>query len=83
MQVVNLSLTFSFVIFGYVSLFHTMELLESPLGHSLLMLIALSWLLRSVEQVVFFQLKHWGSAVFLVVFLSGALLYGIPAANAT
>jgi len=83
MQVVNLSLTFSFVIFGYVSLFHTMELLESPLGHSLLVLIALFWLLRAVEQVVFFQLKHWGSAVFLVVFLSGALLYGIPAANAT
>ena len=82
MQVVNLSLTFVFVIFGYISLFHSKELLESSLGHSLLVLIALFWLFRAIEQVVFFKLKHWGSVIFLLVFLSGAVLYGIPAANA-
>lgn len=82
MQVLNLSLTFAFVIFGYVSLFHSRELLETALGHSLLVLISLFWLLRAIEQIVFFKLKHWGSAVFLMVFLSGAMLYGIPAANA-
>lgn len=82
MQVLNLSLTFAFVIFGYVSLFHSRELLETALGHSLLVLISLFWLLRAIEQIVFFKLKHWGSAVFLTVFLSGAMLYGIPAANA-
>ncbi len=32
---------------------------------------------------MFFKLKHWSSAAFLVVFLLGALLYGIPAAYAT
>ncbi|MEN8178018.1 MAG: hypothetical protein ABFS39_05300 [Pseudomonadota bacterium] len=79
MQVVNLSLTFVFVIFGYISLMHTRELLETPLGHSLLLLIALFWLFRAILQPVFFKLKHWGSVVFLAVFLSGALLYGIPA----
>ena len=82
MQVLNLSLSFAFVIFGYVSLFHSRELLETALGHSLLVLISLFWLLRAIEQVVFFKLKHWGSALFLLVFLSGAVLYGIPAANA-
>jgi len=82
MQVVNLSLTFVFVIFGYISLFHSRELLETALGHSLLVLIALFWLLRAIEQAVFFKLKHWGSVMFLVVFLAGAVLYGIPAANA-
>jgi len=82
MQVINLSLTFVFAIFAYLSLAHSEELLQSPLGHSLLVLIALFWLLRAVEQVVFFKLKHWGSVVFLVVFLSGSLLYGIPAAYA-
>jgi len=82
MQVVNLSLTFVFAIFGYLSLAHSEELLQSPLGHSLLVLIALFWLLRAVEQAVFFKLKHWGSVAFLVVFLLGSLLYGIPAAYA-
>ena len=79
MQVVNLSLTFVFVIFGYISLMHTRELLESSLGHSLLLLIALFWFLRAIEQVIFFKLKHWGSVAFLAVFLLGSLLYGIPA----
>ena len=79
MQVVNLSLTFAFVIFGAISLMHTRELLETPLGHSLLLLIALFWLFRAIEQPLFFKLKHWGSVAFFAVFLVGALLYGIPA----
>jgi hypothetical protein len=83
MQVVNLSLTFSFAIFGYVSLFHTREMLESPLGHSLLVLIAMFWLFRAIQQPVFFKFKHWGSVVFFGVFLLGSLLYGIPAIVAT
>jgi len=83
MQVLNVSLIFAFVIFGYISLLHTNELMESSLGHSLLVLIALFWLFRAIGQIVFFKLKHWGSVVFLLVFLSGAVLYGIPAVYAT
>lgn len=82
MQVLNLSLTFAFVIFGYISLVHTRELFVTPLGNSLLVLIALFWLARAVEQVIFFKLGHWGSVAFLIVFLAGAGLYGIPAVYA-
>lgn len=79
MQVVNLSLTFAFVIFAWISLAHTNELLTTPLGRSLLVRIALFWLARAIEQVIFFRLRHWGSWAFLVIFLAGAALYGIPA----
>jgi len=82
MQVLNLSLTFAFFIFGYISIAHTRELFVTPLGHSFLVLVALFWLARAVEQVVFFKLKHWGSIAFLIVFLAGAALYGIPAVYA-
>ena len=78
-QVLNLSLSFAFIIFGYISLAHTSELLSTALGQSLLVLIALFWVARSIEQIVFFKLKHWGSVAFLVFFLSGAVLYAIPA----
>ena len=81
MQVLNLSLTFAFVIFGYVSWFHAEELLGTRLGRSLLVLIAVFWLLRAVEQVIFFKLRHWGSVTFFGVFFLGFLLYGIPAAS--
>lgn len=79
MQVLNLSLTFAFVIFSYISLVHTKELISTSLGQSLLGFIALFWLARSVEQVVFFKLKNWCSIAFLVFFLVGTVLYAVPA----
>lgn len=78
MQVLNLCLTFAFLIFAYISFFHTAELVGTGLGRSLLLLISVFWLLRSVEQVLFFRLKHWVSAALFVTFLVGALLYGYP-----
>ena len=41
MQVLNLSLTFAFFIFGYISLFHVQELKTTSLGRSLLLLISM------------------------------------------
>jgi hypothetical protein len=79
MQVLNLSLTLAFVIFSYISLVHTKELISTSLGQSLLGFIALFWLARSVEQVVFFKLKNWRSIAFLVFFLVGTVLYAVPA----
>ncbi len=79
MQVLNLSLTFAFVIFSYISLVHTQELLSTSLGHSLLSLMALFWFARAMEQIVFFKLKQWRSVAFLAFFLLGTILYAIPA----
>jgi hypothetical protein len=79
MQVLNISLTLSFIIFSYISLVHATGLLTSSLGHSLLMLIALFWLARAIQQIVFYRLRHWASWAFLLLFLSGSLLYAIPA----
>ena len=79
MQVLNLCLTFAFVIFSYISLVHTKELISTSLGKSLLGFIALFWLLRAVEQAVFFTLGHWASVAFLLFFLVGMVLYAVPA----
>lgn len=78
MQVLNLCLTFVFLAFAYLSLIHTRELLSTSMGHSLLSLIALFWLLRAGEQLLFFTLRHWSSWLFFALFLVGALLYGAP-----
>ncbi len=79
MQVLNLCLTFCFLLFSYISFFHTSELLTTGLGHVVLMGIAIFWLLRAIEQVIFFKLKHWGSIIMLLTFIAGALIYAIPA----
>jgi hypothetical protein len=78
MQVLNISITFIFFIFAYVSFMHTQELLETPLGNSLLALISSLWLFRAALQVMFYKLKHKASIGLAVYFLIGAFLYGMP-----
>jgi len=78
MQVLNLCLTFCFLIFAYISFFHHKELLTTSIGKSLLAGISIFWLLRAIEQIIFFGIKHWQSIIFLLVFVGGAILYAIP-----
>ncbi|MDH5445528.1 MAG: hypothetical protein OEY52_08210 [Gammaproteobacteria bacterium] len=77
-QVLNISLTLVFVIFAYLSLWHTQELLSTRLGNHLIFLISLFWLARAIQQPVFFKLQHWGSWGFMVFFLVGSAIYFIP-----
>jgi hypothetical protein len=81
MQVLNISLIMVFVIFAFLSFGHTNELLTSNLGQSLLSLMALFWLARSIQQIVFFQMHHWISWAFLLFFFTGFMIYAIPAIN--
>lgn len=78
-QVLNITLIFVFLIFAWISLLHTQELLSTPLGNNLLISISLLWIGRSVLQIVFYKLTHWASFILLGYFLAGSLLYGIPA----
>jgi hypothetical protein len=74
-QVLNLCLTFAFLIFAYLSFFHVGELLSGRLGRSLLLLVAVFWYLRALEQAFFFGVRKPLSIFFLVVFLLGGSLY--------
>ena len=74
-QVLNLSLTFAFIVFAYVSLLHSEEMLATPLGRSLLFLIAAFWYLQAAEQIVFFGLRRPLSIAFFVIFVIGGTLY--------
>lgn len=78
-QVLNISITFIFLLFAFVSFFHTQELLETPLGNTFLIFISTLWLFRAGQQVVFYKLKHKASIGLAVYFLVGAFLYGMPA----
>ncbi|MEW8438345.1 MAG: hypothetical protein AB2689_09330 [Candidatus Thiodiazotropha taylori] len=78
-QVLNISLTFIFAIFAYISFFHTDELLNTQLGNTLLILISLLWLFRAAQQLVFYDPRNKASIGLTVYFLVGAVLYGIPA----
>jgi hypothetical protein len=78
MQVLNLCLMFYFLVFGYVSLFHTSELTTSGMGRALLLFMALFWLVRAIEQLVFFSAKRPLSLAMFLLFLLGFGLYAYP-----
>ena len=78
MQVLNLSITFIFLIFAYVSLMHVDELLGTALGKSLLALISMLWVFRAIQQLVFYGVRHKASVGLALYFVVGAILYGIP-----
>ena len=78
MQVLNLCLMVCFLIFAYVSIFHTVELLTTGLGRSIMFGIAGLWLFRAVMQPMFFGLKNSISIAFFIVFLIGAGIYAVP-----
>jgi hypothetical protein len=78
MQILNLCLTFAFVLFAFVSLFHSVEMVSTALGRSLLLLIAIFWFLRAVEQIFFFGLRRVVSVVLFLIFIAGFALYTLP-----
>jgi hypothetical protein len=83
MQVLNRCLAITLLIFAYLSLAHTRELLVTPLGRSLLLLISLFWFARAIQQVAFFEIRDWSSWILFILFSVGAGLYGFAALWAT
>lgn len=77
-QVLNISITFIFFMFSYISFVHTQELISTSLGNSLLALMSGLWLFRAAQQVMFYKLKHKASVALTFFFLIGAVLYGLP-----
>ena len=75
MQILNLRLIFVFLVFAYISFFHSNALLSTQLGKVMIIAMSLFWLLRAIEQVVYFGIKNIASNLLLLIFIFGAVLY--------
>ncbi len=79
MKILNLCLTFAFLLLAYLSLVHPLELTTTALGRSLSLGIALFWLFRAALQIVYLNpLRRWVLMLLFVLFLGGAALYAVP-----
>jgi hypothetical protein len=78
MQVMNLCLIFLFLMMAYISFFHGDELTHTNLGKAILSLFSFFWLLRMLEQIMFFGVKTGLSIILTLLFLLGSILYIIP-----
>ncbi|HAR46008.1 MAG: hypothetical protein A2X56_08240 [Nitrospirae bacterium GWC2_57_13] len=75
MQILNLCLIFVFLAFAYLSFAHRSDLTATPLGRALLLIVSIFWLLRAIEQAIFFGLKKRLSLILFTFFVAGTLLY--------
>jgi len=78
MQVLNLRLTYIFLVFASLSFFFNSDLLTTNLGKTILAAISLFWLMRAIEQPIFWKFNDAISVAFFVIFLTGAIIFAVP-----
>jgi len=78
MQILNLCLTFVFLVVGYISIFYSNELLTTNLGKVILVAISAFWFFRTIEQIIFFGVKEIRSNILTIIFIVGFIIYLIP-----
>jgi hypothetical protein len=78
MQVLNLRLTFVFIVAGAALLLFQDILEGTNFGKFVLVAMSLFWLMRAIEQIIFWGLRSFFSNVLFIVFLVGAALPVIP-----
>lgn len=78
LQVLNLCLTYVFIVMGAACLVFGEDLTTSRLGRFVLGSFALFWALRAIYQPVFFGLKHPLSIGLFVAFLLGTAIHLLP-----
>ena len=77
MQVLNIQLTYVFFVVAALSFFFAAEMTQTGIGRTLTICVFGFWLIRIVNQIIFFPMRHWLSILFTLLFLIGATLYGI------
>jgi len=78
MQVLNLCITFLFLLIGYVSLVHRQDLLNTGMGRTILSGMGLFWVARAIAQLMFFKMKNWISLSLMAVFIFCSVIYLLP-----
>jgi hypothetical protein len=79
MQVLNIHTAYVLVIFAALSFVSPNEMSTTKIGRTIGMGVAGFWILRAINQAVFWGLSSIGSWVCIVVCLGVAVLYLIPA----
>ncbi len=77
LQVLNLRLTYVFLVVAFISFFFADDLLNTNLGKVILGATSLFALMRAIEQAIFWKFGKIG-AIFFVIFLVGAGIYAAP-----
>ena len=77
MQVLNLRLTYVFLVVAFISFFFADDLISTKLGNVILGAVSIFALMRAIEQPIFWKFDKI-SAVFFLILLIGAGIFAVP-----
>lgn len=77
MQVLNLRLTYVFIVVAFISFFFAEDLINTKLGNVILGAVSIFAVMRAIEQLIFWKIEKIGVAFFFI-FLIGAGIFAIP-----
>lgn len=77
MQVLNLRLTYVFIVVAFISFFFADDLISTKLGNLILGAISIFAVMRAVEQLIFWKVEKIG-ITFFVIFLFGTGIFAVP-----
>lgn len=77
MQVLNLRLTYVFIVVAFISFFFAEDLINTKLGNVILGAVSIFAVMRAIEQLIFWKVEKIGIAFFFI-FLIGAGIFAIP-----
>ncbi|MBS4188923.1 hypothetical protein KHA94_01650 [Bacillus sp. FJAT-49705] len=75
MQTLNLCLTFTFFLIAYLYIFHTDEMGTTSIGKAIRYGVLLFWIMRTILQIMLFNLKKRVHQILLVIFLAGVVIH--------
>ncbi len=78
MQILNLRLTYVFLVMAFVCFVFQSELTATKLGQMLLIAFSVFWFMRTIEQIVFFGVKNKISLAMTFLFLLGSVIHLLP-----
>lgn len=74
-QVLNLRMIYVFLVTGLATVLFPVAIVYTDLGKFILGAVSLFWLMRAIEQIIFFGLHTAASIIIFGVFLTGCGLY--------
>jgi hypothetical protein len=77
MQVLNLRLTYVFLVVAFLAFFFADDLISTNLGKVILGAVSIFALMRAFEQLIFWKIEKIGIA-FFITFLIGAIIFALP-----
>jgi len=77
MQILNVHIIYYLLFVTFICIAFPNELMNTKLGKAFLLGCSLFWLLRAIQQFIFFPI-NFGSYIFTVVLLAGTILFALP-----